>query len=139
MRFYAPGPEGVVAPGIRVESVPYASAGRAVYGTDKVIVMGFTANSGELYEGEAGNNVVVTLYRISATRFALQFWNSITEVQIGGNIVTSSGLADIITQFNADAVLSNLFFVRGVDTTNRDLVDTGAGLALGKAMSGGQG
>ena len=138
MRFYGPGPVGVVTPGMRDIRIPYASAGRVIYGADRTAAMSLTANSGELYEGDAGNDVVVTLYRVEGTRFVLNFWKSRTGVKIGENVVTTSGLADIANVFNANAVLSRLFSLRAADTTNRT-IDAGMTMADGQSMSGGQG
>ena len=138
MRFYGPGPVGVVTPGMRDIRIPYASAGRVIYGADGTAAMGVTANSGELYEGEFGNIVVVTLWNISGARFVLNFWNSRTGVQIGTNLVTASGFADIFNVFKGNAVLYNLFSIRMANTTDR-VMDPGMTMADGEAMTGGQG
>jgi hypothetical protein len=139
MRFYAPGPKGVEAPGILSPRVPASQAYRRVLGADGRTVAVFQARPNTIYSGSAGNNVVITCYRIGGTRYRCQVWNSRTEAQIEGNITSVTGIGPLITAFKADAVLNRLFFVRVGNTTDQNLVDTEAGLAAGKRMTGGVG
>jgi hypothetical protein len=113
-------------------AVPY----RDIHGANGNVALHVEAKKFSRFSGSAGNGVVVTFYYIGSTRFRLQFFFK-DGTQIGGDITSVTGIANIVTALAADATLSQYFIARSLDVTTQAMEDSGAGVANGQNMRGG--
>ena len=141
MRFWNPGPKATAAgcerikdSSVRQRVAPNnAVASRFVVGANGRISLGVYCKPNGNYAGAKGTDIIVTLYRASAGRFALQFFNS-DGTQIDGTAVATGGLANMPAALAAKALLDPHFSVR-VGNTADQAQDAGVGAANGARMT----
>tara|TARA_R110000744_G_scaffold99308_1_gene191729 strand:+ start:264 stop:689 length:426 start_codon:yes stop_codon:yes gene_type:complete len=139
VQFYNPTPQGVITPlrGTNEVRRRESDAFRVVYRSDRDIAYTFTARSDGDFGGSLGNGVTVTCWQMPiATKFRLQFWNR-DGTQISDTLTSTAGLEGIKAKFNDNVYLSGNFTIRSGVVSNIALVDTGAGMANGELMTGG--
>lgn len=125
MQFFSPGPAGVVATG---SNRRYSRGGvqgntteatRAVVGANGKVSLVVSCLKRGQFRGSIGNYISVTLFRMGANRFALQFFYR-NGTQIDGNVVATGGLANIVAAFEAKVdLLSKNFTVKVYDATDQ--------------------
>jgi len=144
MQFFSPGPAGVVATG---SSTRYSREGvqgnttegrRAVIGANGKVSLVVSCLKRGQFRGSLGNSISVTLFRMGANRFALQFFYR-DGTQLDGNVIATGGLANIVASLEAKAaILSKNFTVRVLDTTDQ-VQDASSGFNGKRFMTSGSG